>query len=531
MARRYPTGYDGEERENEGRRERRQEREREDEETIGLLENLRTSKFAEARKDTDDAMEDEAMANILAGIKGKADVTRQIISEINSIRNMSNYNLDTNQWATSTNKPAICTEINRIVNANLLAGGWDDPYAFANYLHDTGHKYTRLIFRCINSNLAECSEDDMNAVFAATTAPGLFTEEDKKVIMPGMRGGNACMQKQVGGTIALDLILLLRLKDMRTLAAAIQAVPYADVIAWGNSQVNRLSDCLKSFLGVSPEQTYLDVITNQIASIYYQGSAIATDSYGKISAWISSNPAQAIGISAAVVRYRELLSDVGKRALMTLPDLFGRAATAGSSVADIITTVWRSDAGVALLLMLYYYKENTAAVNDYVKTNAAGVIRTLSAAEEYINVNIDLSKKADLNNDLIAMMKGLKENLTGEEVITPIQLAELARILNNTAKAQVATVNQNMQLKKKDTYKRALTTAQQKSDSVNDQLYLANAKTVIAELDVRPKNSRRARGGKSQSRKSHKKVSQTKHPKKSVYSRKANVAKRSNKKH
>jgi hypothetical protein len=508
----------------EGMRQRR--REREDEDTASLLENLGRSKFAEARKDTDDAMEDEAMANILAGIKGKADVTRAIISEINSIRNISNYNLDTNQWTTSTNKSAICTEINRIINANLLAGGWDDPYAFANYLHDTGHKYTRLIFRCINSNMAECSEDDMNAVFAATNAPGVFTEEDLNILNRGMRGGNACMQKQVGGTIAIDLILLLRLKDVRTLAAAIQAVDYANVIAWGNSQVNRLSDCLKSFIGVSPGQTYLDVITNQIASIYYQGSAIATDSYGKISAWISSNPAQAIGISAAVVRYRELLSDVGKRALMTLPDLFSTATTAVRSVADLLTTVWRSDAGVALLLMLYYYKENADSVNDYVKTNVAGVIRRLSAAEEYINVNIDLSKKADLNNDLIAMMKGLKDNLSVEAVITPIQLAELARILNNTAKAQVATVKQNMKLKMKATYKETLTAAQQQLDSANDRLYLANAQSVVAELDVKPKKSRGARGGKSRSRKLH-----TKHPKKSVYSRKAKVAKRSNKKH
>lgn len=511
MARRYPTGHDGEE-----KRERRQERE--DEETVGLLENLRTGKFAEAIKDTDDA------ANILAGIKGKADVTRQIISEINSIRNISNYNLDTNQWTISTNKPAICSEINRIINANLLAGGWDDPYAFANYLHNNTHQYTRLIFRCINSKVAECSEDDMNAVFAATTAPGLFTEEDKDILMAGMRGGGGGRNEQVGGTIAVDLILLLRLKDLRTLAAAIQAVPYADVITWGNSQVNKLSDCLKSFLGVTPEKTYLDVITNQIDSIYYQGSAIATDSYDNISEWISSNPAQAIGISAAVLRYRELLSDGGKRVLMTLPDLFGRAATAGMTFADFLSTVWRSDAGVALLLMLYYYKANADAVNEFVKTNAAGVIRRLGEVEEHINVNIDLSKKADLNNDLIAMMKGL-QNLK-DEVMSAEQREQLAVILNNTAKAQVATVNQIMKLRRTVANRRILTDAQQQLDAAHNRLYLANANAVIVELSA-PKKFRRARGGKSHSRKS-----QTKRPKKSVYSKKANVAaKRSNKKH
>jgi hypothetical protein len=155
---------------------------------------------------------------------------------------------------------------------------------------------------------------------------------------------------------------------------------------------------------------------------------------------------------------------------------------------------------------------------------ADSFMAALNNFEVFSSTKINDYAKVRVNDDLIKMMDKLKGSLAADDTA---HRETLAKILAKTAKTQALLLETIDKTGRTRSQTDRIAAATANLDAVRAQLTGATHDASMAELAAKVQG----RGGKSRSRKSHKKVSQTKRPKKSVHSRKVKGAKRSNKKH
>jgi hypothetical protein len=181
---------------------------------------------------------------------------------------------------------------------------------------------------------------------------------------------------------------------------------------------------------------------------------------------------------------------------------------------------------------LYYYDQNADLINEAAasalqagKDAADRIMAALNQFEQFSSEKINDYAEVRINDDLIKMMATLRAGL--KPVDDSAHRAELARILTKTAEAQAKLLETVAKTRQTRSQTSRIATAKQTLMTVQDQLTAETRDLIAAEIAARGPR----RGGKSHSRKLHKKISVSNRPKKSVHSRKAKVAKRSNKKH
>jgi hypothetical protein len=215
-----------------------------------------------------------------------------------------------------------------------------------------------------------------------------------------------------------------------------------------------------------------------------------------------------------------------------LPAIFSAFARAGANAGSVITQFWQSEPGVALLLSLYYYDQNADMINQAAasalqagKDAADRVMAELNQFEQFSSEKIADYAQVKFNDDLVKMMSILEKSLAATD--DTAHRAMLAKILDETALTQARLLETVAQTRQTRSQTARIAAAKANLTAVQDQLTAETRALIAAELAARAPR----RGGKSHSRKLHKKVSASKRPKKSVHSRKAKGAKRSNKKH
>jgi len=240
----------------------------------------------------------------------------------------------------------------------------------------------------------------------------------------------------------------------------------------------------------------------------------------------------AFGLTAFVLRYQNNIVGAGRAVGSVLPTIFDKFATAGATAGSVITKFWQSEPGVALLLSLYYYDQNADMVNEAAasalkaSTDAAdSFMASLQQFERFSSTQLADYAQVKFNDDLVKMMVKLEQSLAATD--DTAHRAELARILNTTAQTQAKLLETVAKTRQTRSQTARIAAATNYLNTVKGRLTVATRESVVAELDAKGPG----KGGKSHSRKLHKKVSASKRPKKSVHSRKAKGAKRSNKKH
>jgi hypothetical protein len=336
---------------------------------------------------------------------------------------------------------------------------------------------------------------------------------------------------QVGGA-PHDLATLLFLKR-HLLDKLVEVGPeYAGrLIGWIDGQLATLKGCVQDILGINPATFYND-ITEAIVRLYNQGAGLADEAKDRVAEWLSANKATAFGLTAFIVRYQNNIVGAGRAAIGSfLPAIFSAFARSGATVGSVITQFWQSDIGVALVLSLYYYDQNADLINEAAasalqrsKDAADSFMAALNQFEQFSSNKIEDYAEVRINDDLIKMMAKLRAGL--KPVDDSAHRAELAAIIAKTAETQARLLVTIAKTRQTRSQTARIAAAKQTLTAVQDQLTGATHDLIAAELARGPR-----RGGKSHSRKLHKKVSASKRPKKSVHSRKAKVAKRSNKKH
>jgi hypothetical protein len=147
--------------------------------------------------------------------------------------------------------------------------------------------------------------------------------------------------------------------------------------------------------------------------------------------------------------------------------------------------------------------------------------------ESHVNGITDQYAKVKLNDDLIKMMATVKKSIDASAPDDAAHRVELATILDKTAQIQINIVNTVAATARTRSQTARIAAARNTLTTVQDQLTEETRALIAAVLAAKGARN----GGKSRSRKSHKKVSKSKRPKRSVHSRKAKGVKRSNKKH
>lgn len=444
------------------------------------------------------------------------------------------YDFKKNEWVVDVDsRKSICsTLISKIRGAGL------EPRAYAKLLYANGYpEQAKLIYRCISRGKwgDQCTDDDITAAFEAmglSENKGAMNENLDDIMFGAASFGAMDIGRDGGaihqaGGAPHDLATLLFLKR-NLIDKLVEVGPESAgrLVAWIDGQLAQLKGCVIDILGINPA-TFYDDITGAMGGLYNRGAIVVGDAGSAISVWINQNKAMAFGLTAFIVRYRENIVD----ARSILPAIFSAVATAGATVGSIITKFWQSEPGVALLLSLYYYDQNAPAVNAAAaaalqagKDAADSVMSALNRFEEFSSTKLNDYTRVKLNDDLIKMMITVKESLSPDDTAHRKQLEE---ILKKTA----ATQTKLLETVAAVTRTRSQTTriAAAKANLTNVQTQLTQATSALIAAEIAAKGPRR--GGKSHSRKLHNKVSASKRPKKSVHSRKAKVAKHSNKKH
>jgi hypothetical protein len=449
--------------------------------------------------------------------------------------NITNYDFEKNEWLTddAAARASVCSSVIRRIKAT-----GQDPSAYAKQLYGKNKKaQAKLLFRCISREKwsEECTDDEMMAAFGAM---GLSNDtDDMNKTVDGIMFGTGASAGGAGGASAgtaphqdggapHDLATLLFLKR-NLLDKLVEVGPeYAGrLVGWIDGQLATLKGCVKDILGINPA-TFYDDITGAMGGLYNRSALVADKATSAVSVWINENKAMAFGLTAFVLRYQDNIVGAGRAAVgSVLPAIFNAFATAGASAGSVITQFWQSDIGVALLLSLYYYDQNADMINKAAtsaltsgKAAADSFMSALNQFEKFSSEKIADYTQVKINDDLIKMMVVLNRSLSIDD---SAHRAELAKILANTALTQaklLETVAKTRQTRSQTT---RINAAKANLTTVKDQLTGATRDLYVAELAARGPR----RGGKSHSRKA------SKRPKQSVYSRKANVAKRSNKKH
>jgi len=449
--------------------------------------------------------------------------------------NITNYDFEKNEWLTddASARASVCSSVIRRIKA---AG--QDPSAYAKDLYGRGEKaQAKLLFRCISREKwsEECTDDEMMEAFSAMGLSNDTDDMNKTVddilfgAMDTYKGGAL---HQVGGA-PHDLATLLFLKR-HLLDKLVEVGPeYAgQLVGWIDAQLVQLKSCVIDILGINPA-TFYDDITEAIVRLYDQGAGLADEAKARVAEWLSANKAMAFGLTAFIVRYQDNIVGAGRAAIGSfLPAIFSAFARAGANAGSVITQFWQSEPGVALLLSLYYYDQNADLINEAAasalqagKDAADRVMAALNQYEQFSSEKINDYAEVRINDDLIKMMATLRAGL--KPVDDSAHRAELARILTKTAEAQARLLETIARTRQTRSQTSRIATAKQTLTTVQDQLTAETRDLIAAEIAARAPR----RGGKSHSRKLHKKVSVSNRPKKSVHSRKAKVAKRSNKKH
>ena len=453
--------------------------------------------------------------------------------------NITNYDFEKNEWLTddAAARASVCSSVIRRIKAT-----GQDPSAYAKVLYRRGESaHAKLLFRCISREKwsEECTDDEMMAAFSAMGLSNDTDDMNKTVddilfgaatASSGASAGGAL--HQVGGA-PHDLATLLFLKR-HLLDKLVEVGPeYAgQLVGWIDAQLVQLKGCVQDILGINPATFYND-ITEAIVRLYNQGAGLADDAKARVAEWLSENKAMAFGLTAFIVRYQDNIVGVGRAAIGSfLPAIFSAFARAGANAGSVITQFWQSEPGVALLLSLYYYDQNADLINEAAasalqagKDAADRIMAALNQFEQFSSEKINDYAEVRINDDLIKMMATLRAGL--KPVDDSAHRAELARILTKTAEAQARLLETIARTRQTRSQTSRIATAKQTLTTVQDQLTAETRDLIAAEIAARGPR----RGGKSHSRKLHKKVSVSNRPKKSVHSRKAKVAKRSNKKH
>ena len=469
------------------------------------------------------------------------------------------YDFTSNQWkpnATNDQKNDTCNALIRDIEQK----GYH-AWTFANDLYKSRKiAQAKLIFRCISRMKwkHECEEDEMAAAFGALAVSDedVASKFDKVVSGMDLEGGDL---HQVGGSLVIDLALLLRMSDVRALNDAIHHYSVAaDVpgkftrfMDWANDKVGGLSDCLKSLLGIAGEQTYYDALTNKIAGIYFRSAASAGAVKEAFKTWLKDYPMDALGFTAVAMRYPGAIINTTGAAITTVSAaLSSTASVSATFTAEFVRDLWASDAGVMVCVLLYLYERNrdqvdviVSNVSETIKTMFGELIVTLGNIENVIVKTADDNQINAQLDALRAHLAKVKADLAKSETmkIQEDTLNLIAQVASATNKLNFETTQARHDAEKITKITNELNRALDKLDeaTLKRDEALARTQAVKDELAATTTGKRRKTGeasnekagGKSRSRKLHKKVSKSKRPKKSVHSRKAKGAKRSNKKH
>lgn len=546
---------------------------------------------AEVKPAVKNAMAERATENMAMAYTEAAeeDMAASVMTDFINTTNVTDfYNIADGNWINRTNETdnnAVCSALIQFIADR----GNVDPKQFANILRDPAHK--RLVYRCIVRYLKtehkECTEADLEIALEALS----MSEEDiitglKSTMGASANGGGALYQ--VGGAFGAHVALALLLKLVNTpqlnatlLNAALKApAAFKGALDWAAGKAGTISACLKSLLGIGSRtdaavnESYYAILTNKIAEGYYRG-AESVDAYkAAIKTWLEANPMDALGFVAVVMRYpRNVISITGA----TINALSSITLQTIETTFAIGSTIWTSDSGVLVCVLLYFYEKYgdqfnriVANVSDIAKANFIKGINALGAIERVITAKIDTRHiNGELNHlrtRLVQFEKDRKKSLVTD--MTAQTLTLVAAVASKTSK-----LNFEAKQAESDTGKiNALT------DELNSALTALAAANITNAEALSSKSAAVGRhsaaltelatggpgamappgtifgmatpgaidiggpgtlhvdpgqvpGGKSRSRKSHNKVSKSKRPKKSVHSRKAKGAKRSNKKH
>jgi hypothetical protein len=464
--------------------------------------------------------------------------------------NITDYDFVKNKWRTGeVDRASVCSSI----IGRITATG-QDPSAYAKILYRRGDKaQAKLIFRCIARERwgDQCTDDDITAAFEV-----MGLSDNKRAMNENLDGilfgtGAASSGATYGGGALHqaggaphDLATLLFLKR-NLIDKLVEVGPrYAgQLIEWIDGQLRllaKLKGCVQDILGINPD-TFYDDITGAMGRLYNQGAGLADEAKSRVEAWLSTNKAMAFGLTALIVRYQNNIMDTGHSIITSLPAIFSAVANHVGPAASVINQFWLSDPGLALLLSLYYYDQHPDEVNDAVvrgfaeiKSAATGAADMYMAAlarfEAFSNGQIDDFAQVKINDDLIKMMAKLETSIDRTDTAPAHHLTELARILNETAKIQFKIVNTVEATARTRSQTARIAAARATLIAVQDQLTEETQALIVAKIEAKGPG-KGAFGGKSHSRKLHKKVSKSKRPKRSVHSRKAKGVKRSNKKH
>ena len=493
---------------------------------------------------------------------GANDVMSTLIIEL---KTTDHYDFVKGNWKNRSlsgeeNNNRVCTDLIKGIKTN----GYDDPKVFADMLRDLSHK--KLVFRCLARQMKmseECSGDDL------ASALGAMNITDEAIIKATklMVGGGAPYQVGGGFTLDVALALLLRMTNIHEINVqvldAVLKVPNA--IPDALSRLVGLSDCLKSFLGIGAGQSYYDILTNQIAGIYYMGTEYATAGKARVAEyagtfkrafndWLSKNPIDAIGFMAVAMRYPGNIINLTVNSITLASTVIASTAVGATTFATtFVGDLWASEAGVMVCVLLYLYERNREQFNNIIGTitaqakglfiagiNGLGAIETLIIGK--ITDRAIIGQLDELRAHLQKFNAGLAKTETANMTAQTLKL--VAEVASKTSKlnfeANQAVVDTRIITELTTALNNALTTEEAARVRHNAALAGKEAATrahtdlvVGATLGQPPATpgAMAIPGGKSRSRKSHKKVSLTKRPKKSVHSRKAKGAKRSNKKY
>jgi len=477
--------------------------------------------------------------------------------DMNELFNASGYDFVSNKWTRAmagdeSKKGHVCSGI-----IEAITNSGRTPLEYANMLYQAGiangdtqqKNQAVLIIRCHyrttknsrKSKTGESEDCDVGDMIAALEAMGLSDNKgamdasvDDIMFPDGASYGGGAIQQSGGAPHDLATLLFLKRNLINKLVEV--GPEYAgQLVDWIDRQLAQLKGCVQDILGINPA-TFYDDITSYIGRLYNQTAGLADTATSAVLGWIKANKLQAIGLSAFIVRYNDVFITTGRTFGDYLPIIFNALATAGSNFQTVIKHFWQSDIGVALLLSLYYYDQNADLVNAAavesaaaIKAGGENVIAALKLFESRVNGITDQYAKVKLNDDLVKMMSILEKSLAATD--DTAHRDELARILDATAKTQINIVNTVAATARTRSQTARIAAAKATLAAVKDQLIGANRAYLLAEIEKMNASKGARKGGKSHSRKLHKKVSKSKRPKRSVHSRKAKGVKRSNKKH
>lgn len=358
-----------------------------------------------------------------------------------------NYNIigKTGKWEEDADRDVVCNEIIDKIKSDLKM----DPRAFANTLNNPAHK--KLIYRCLARQLKmseDCGDEDLTTAFAAMK----MTEEEiinglKSTMGASANGGGALYQ--VGGAFGDDVALALLFRLVNTpylnatlLNAALKApAAFTGALNWAAS--TQISDCLKSFLGIDVGEvvtdgvprfndSYYTILTNKIAAAYYRSAEFVDEYKAAFKTWLAANPMDALGFMAVVIRYPDKIINITSATIDALKAITVSTFAATFAIGSTIwPTIFSSDSGVLVCVLLYFYEKYRDQFDDIIRThltevktkfiegiNALGVFETIitdviddtrvNAQLEVLNTRL-VGFKDELTTDLVAQMTA--ENL------------------------------------------------------------------------------------------------------------------------